>query len=79
MTPGVTRLEFVTEGILLREMLSDPLLTRFSSLVWLGDGVKLSFFFLLGVGFCILFGLFPWTLRSLLVASNVDADVRPSL
>lgn len=33
MTPGVTRLEFVTEGILLREMLSDPLLTRFSVVI----------------------------------------------
>eukprot|EP00913_Durusdinium_trenchii_P030895 g28936.t2 len=33
VTPGVTRIEFVTEGILLREMLSDPLLTRFSVIV----------------------------------------------
>ncbi|CAE7346057.1 DHX35 [Symbiodinium natans] len=33
VSPGSTRIEFMTEGILLREMLSDPLLTRFSVVV----------------------------------------------
>eukprot|EP00439_Symbiodinium_sp_Y106_P023552 s2722_g2.t2 len=33
VSPGSTRIEFMTEGILLREMLSDPLLTRFSVIV----------------------------------------------
>ena len=42
VTVGVTRLEFVTEGILLREMLSDPLLTRFSALVVFGDPQQLD-------------------------------------
>jgi len=33
VTSGQTRIEFMTEGVLLREMLSDPLLTRYSVVV----------------------------------------------
>eukprot|EP00811_Abedinium_folium_P037070 NODE_971_length_2667_cov_8.349606.p1 GENE.NODE_971_length_2667_cov_8.349606~~NODE_971_length_2667_cov_8.349606.p1 ORF type:complete len:820 (+),score=264.57 NODE_971_length_2667_cov_8.349606:235-2460(+) len=33
VTPGETRIEFMTEGVLLREMLSDPLLTRFAVVI----------------------------------------------
>lgn len=33
VTPGVTQIQLMTEGILMRDMLSDPLLTRFSVLV----------------------------------------------
>lgn len=33
VTPGETRIEFMTYGMLIREMLSDPLLTRYSVLV----------------------------------------------
>jgi len=33
VTAGQTRIEFMTEGVLLREMLSDPLLTRYSAVI----------------------------------------------
>lgn len=32
-TPGVTRLVYMTDGVLVRELMSDPLLSRYSVIV----------------------------------------------